>query len=488
MFKTLFSRMLASYLAAEILVIAVLGLVSGMISRNHYLNVTKENLIREAKEINQIATDEYMSSDKRPIAREKIFAIVKQFDALLQLYFDDEMIGKASFFDYQTSDKWRVSVETDFYEITKNARSEKSGSYTFYYDVLSDYIGSRTMTLSSPISSDDGKTFGTIVLHYNMDDIYRMLGELYNEILAAALAATVVTAVITYIITRRITKPVTIMTNTVNAFSRGDYKKRIRLKQKDELGKLGESFNEMADKVAGLEKTRRDFVANVSHELRSPLTSMRGFLEAMDEGIIPEEEHSKYINIVLDENKRMTGMVNDLLDIARIESGQSKLNRTVFDITELIGRVLITYESRINAKKIEVNAQLPGAPVFVDADENRIGQVLHNLIDNAIKFLPESGGRLGVLLIADKHAARVSVTDNGAAIPADDLPKVFDRFYKAEKAHTYSTGSGTGLGLSIVKLIMDQHGEEINVSSDDRETRFTFTLKRAQTPVKRING
>jgi Signal transduction histidine kinase len=485
MFKTLFSRMLASYLAAEILVLVLLGFVSGTISRNHYLSVTKENLIREADEINKIAIDEYISSEKRPIAREKIFAIVKQFDALLQLYFDDESIGKASFFDYQTSDKWRVSVETDFSEITKNASSEKSGEYTFYFDVLSDYIGSRTMTLSRAISDTGGKTYGRIVLHYNMDDIYGMLGELYNDIVFAAVLALIVIALITYLITRRITKPVTIMTNTVNAFSRGDYKKRIRLKQKDELGKLGESFNEMADKVAGLEKTRREFVANVSHELRSPLTSMRGFLEAMEDGVIPEEEYSKYINIVLDENKRMTGMVNDLLDIARIESGQSKLNRTVFDITELIGRVLITYESRINAKKVEVNALLPGASVYVDADEDRISQVLHNLIDNAIKFLPENGGRLGIQLIADKHAARVSVSDNGAAIPEDDLSRIFDRFYKAEKAHTYSSGSGTGLGLSIVKLIMDQHGEEISVSSDERETRFTFSLKRAQTPAKK---
>ena len=477
--------MLASYLAAEIFIIVVLGFLSGTISRDHYLNVTKENLIREAKEINQISVDEYPYSEKRAIAREKFFAIVKQFDALLQLYYSDESVGKSSFFDYQTSDKWRVSVETDFFELSKDKTGESSGDYTFYYDLLFGYMGSRTMTLSCPITDANSSTLGTIVLHYNMDDIYSMLNELYVDIWIVAAIAVVVIGIITYIITKKITQPVTHMTNVVNAFSHGRYKNRIMLKQKDELGRLGESFNEMADKVAGLENTRRDFVANVSHELRSPLTSMRGFLEAMQDGVIPPEEYNKYIGIVLDENKRMTGMVNDLLDIARIESGQTKLNRTVFDITELIGRVLITYESRINAKKVDVNVQMPGNSIFVDADEDRIGQVLHNLIDNAIKFLPDSGGKLTVQLLTDKHSVRISIGDNGAGISQDDLPKVFDRFYKAEKAHTYSKGSGTGLGLSIVKLIIDQHEEEINVTSDEKETKFTFTLKRAAAPGRR---
>ena len=189
MFKTLFSRMLASYLAAEIFIIVVLGFLSSTISRDHYLNVTKENLIREAKEINQISVDEYPYSEKRAIAREKFFAIVKQFDALLQLYYSDESVGKSSFFDYQTSDKWRVSVETDFFELSKDKTGESSGDYTFYYDLLFGYMGSRTMTLSCPITDANSGTLGTIVLHYNMDDIYSMLNELYVDIwIVAAIA------------------------------------------------------------------------------------------------------------------------------------------------------------------------------------------------------------------------------------------------------------------------------------------------------------
>ena len=487
MFKTLFSRMLVSYLAAAMAVIVLLGFVSGAISRTHYLNATKDNLIREADEINKIALEEYLDAEKRTIAREKILAIVRQLDALLQLYFDDAQIGKYSFYDYKDSEKWRVSVGTDAFELIRNVKPETNGDFSFYYDALRGLSGSRTLTLCCPIRVDGGESHGTLVLHYSMDEIYSMLRELYIDIWLAAAIIVLITAAITAIISKRMAQPVTHMTKVVNAFSHGDYKRRVSLKRRDELGRLGESFNDMADKVAGLEKTRRDFVANVSHELRSPLTSMRGFLEAMEDGVIPPDEYSKYINVVLDENKRMSGMVNDLLDIARIESGQNKLNRTVFDLNELIGRVLLTYESRISAKGIEVSVRLPGQTVFVDADMDRIGQVLHNLIDNAVKFLPESGGKLALQMTADKHSARVSVADNGPGIPKEDLSKVFDRFYKAEKARTYSAGSGTGLGLSIAKLIIDQHGEDIGVSSDGNGTTFEFTLKRAAQPGRRGN-
>ena len=233
------------------------------------------------------------------------------------------------------------------------------------------------------------------------------------------------------------------------------------------------------------EQLRREFSANVSHELRSPLSSIRGFLEAMEDGTIPTDEHEKYIEIVLDETRRMSGMVNDLLDIARIESGQYKLNLSVFDINDLIGRVLITFEARITAKHADVDAQLDYEPVFVEADRDRIGQVLHNLIDNAIKFMPENDGLLTIKSVVSKHKVYVSVCDNGPGIPKEDIAHIFDRFYKAEKAHTYKNGSGTGLGLSIVKLVIDQHHGEIKAESSENGTVFTFSLKQALPPPRR---
>ena len=177
--------------------------------------------------------------------------------------------------------------------------------------------------------------------------------------------------------------------------------------------------------------------------------------------------------------------INDLLDIARIESGQYKLNLSVFDINDLIGRVLITFEARITAKHADVDAQLDYEPVFVEADRDRIGQVLHNLIDNAIKFMPENYGLLTIKSVVSKHKVYVSICDNGPGIPKEDIAHIFDRFYKAEKAHTYKNGSGTGLGLSIVKLVIDQHHGEIKAESSENGTVFTFSLKQALPPPRR---
>lgn len=242
----------------------------------------------------------------------------------------------------------------------------------------------------------------------------------------------------------------------------------------------------MADELAADEEAQRSFVANVSHELRSPLTSMRGFLEAMQDGTIPPEEFPKYFEIVLNENKRMTAMVNDLLDLARIESSQNDVKKTAFDINSLIMNTLITFEAKINAKNIDVEIKLCDSAPLVYADQNQITQVLHNLCDNAIKFLNENG-RLTVSTVAERECVRVTVADNGKGISEEDLPYIFDRFYKAEKAHTPSGTSGTGLGLSIVKRIIESHGETIDVSSElGKGTSFTFTVMRAPDKAKAV--
>lgn len=317
-----------------------------------------------------------------------------------------------------------------------------------------------------------------------MSRLLRCIWIFYCRALIAVFFATLAVFYITNIITR----PIKLMNNTVMRFSRGDFDARVDMRGQDEVSQLGRSFNHMADELNTLEQARRSFVANVSHELRSPLTSMRGFLEAMSDGTIPKEEYGKYLNIVLSENRRMTSMVNDLLDLARIESGQSVLNITVFDINELLVRTLITFEAQINAKNIDMRLELAKNHSGVKADRDRITQVIRNLVDNAIKFSPE-GGVLAVKTRFNGDSCYVSVKDNGAGISKEDLPYVFDRFYKAEKAHTPSNTSGTGLGLSIVRRILEQHGQDIFAESNVGEGAcFTFTLKRAAQAKKRVSA
>ena len=198
------------------------------------------------------------------------------------------------------------------------------------------------------------------------------------DVILFSMLAIVLAILAVLYITERITRPIIQMTKTVRQFSKGNYDARISYKGDDEVGELAFSFNKMADEVNTLETARRSFVANVSHELRSPLTSMRGFLVAMQDGTIPPEDYQKYLKIVIAENNRMISMVNDLLDMARIESGDVKPNFSIFDIAETIRTTIITFEARILEKKLDVSVELGDEPVFVEADRSQIIQVLQS--------------------------------------------------------------------------------------------------------------
>jgi signal transduction histidine kinase len=298
----------------------------------------------------------------------------------------------------------------------------------------------------------------------------------------------IATGIITYYLSYRVIHPFVEMNHAVQCYSRGDFSTRIPVDGKDEAAQLGKSLNEMAEQLRTLEDTRRSFVANVSHELRSPLTSMKGFLEAMRDGTIPEEDFPQYIEIVLNETRRMVTLVNDLLDLARIESGTIQLNFEVFDINELIRRTLLTFEARLNENEMEMDVRFAQEQCSVFADPAQIGQVLRNLIDNAIKYSPK-GRVLSVSTYSMRKTVYVTVRDNGIGIPQEDVPHVFDRFYKVEKAHTPAPQMGSGLGLSIVKRIIEQHGQSITVrSARGRGTQFTFTLERASSGKRVTDG
>ncbi len=476
--KTLFSRMLLAYLAIILALLLVLSFMVTGIFRNHYMNETRSELERELLEINSIIVEKYIYNTKRPVARDELLTIARKYDALIQLYFTDPALGRRDFFDEQKNASWRSCEYADLSDwADRIIAGEAHGNIS--YNMLSPYTSVKTATVMSAITTKEGKTLGAIFLHYDMTGVYHSINRIYLDTAASAAAAVAVVVPIVYVITKNITRPVSHIREVVTAFTGGKFERRVELKHDDELGQLGRSFNLMADELASLEETRRSFVANVSHELRSPLTSMRGFLEAMEDGTIPADEHDKYIEIVLDETRRMSGMVNELLDVARIESGQYKLNFSVFDINELIRRVIITFETRVAAKGLNVDISSDEDPIMVDADRDRIGQVLHNLIDNSIKFSRQDGGCIGVRCRCDKHLVYISVSDNGCGIPEKDLPHIFDRFYKANRAHTYANHSGTGIGLSIAKLVLEQHGQQISVSSDENGTEFTFTLSRS---------
>ncbi len=476
MFKTLFSRMLITYLAVTLLLLTLLGVILGGMFRSQYIGEKESELRREAAEINAIVLEKYIDPQKRSVARDQLETIVRKYDTLLQLYFTDETLGKYMLMDEESSVKWGALANLDMTAaaaalLASGGESVSIGEYALVLDVP-------TMTLKRAIVDGSGNAIGSMFLHVDMSRTNDAIRQVYLDVLLSALVAVILAFLAVTYITNRMTRPIIEMNNAVKRFSAGEFGARVKVAGSDEVSQLGESFNEMADEINALEQSRRSFVANVSHELRSPLTSMRGFLEAMQDGTIPAEEQGKYLGVVIGECRRMANMVNDLLDLARIESGTYELKLEPFDINELMIRTLLTFEARINANHIEVVMDFDADRTLVEADSSQIAQVIRNLVDNAIKFSPE-GGRLTLRIRTMRTSVEIGVKDEGEGIREEDIPYVFDRFFKGEKAHT-PAGSSSGLGLSIVKRIVEQHGREISVQSRPGEgALFTFTLKLA---------
>lgn len=514
LFKTLFSRMLATYLTVILCLLLLMGITVSSMFHNQYLQEEEQSLRREAEKINTILIEKYVYEEKRPAANEELLTVARKYDALIQII--DTQGNIRSFYDEVSEAKWGALAEgpvlqadetplrvtlpgLEVWPADSTARllrhpllnlggqepAQLSAQGILLNDLFTGLTDMPTLSLARAVINN-GESDGVILMHLDMSAVTASITQVYLDVLLTGLMAVAAAALAVYYLTTRITKPITDMNSIVQRYSKGAFDLRLSDEGADEVAQLAKSFNIMANELNDLEQMRRSFVANVSHELRSPLTSISGFLSAMQDGTIPREKHGDYLALVTEETRRMTGMVNTLLDLARMESGQVPLTLTQFDINELALRTLITFEARINQKRLEVELDLMQPHCFVEADADQIAQVLRNLIDNAIKFSPPEKKLTIKTYLMDKRTAAICVQDRGCGIPAEDVPHVFERFFKAEKAHTPSAQSGTGLGLSIVRVIIDQHGQNIWVESTPGEgTRFIFTLKHVQDARRR---
>ena len=289
----------------------------------------------------------------------------------------------------------------------------------------------------------------------------------------------VLAAACVFFLTRQMTRPLTAMAQAAGNMARGDFNARAPEEGSREIRELSQSFNQMAAQLSTLEQSRRDFVANVSHELRSPITSIQGFAQGMLDGTIPPEAHEKYLQVVVDETHRLSKLIQGLLNLSRMESEETSLAWSDFDVNELARRVLISRMAQIEEKQLEIQAEFEQDTCFVHADADQIQQVIINLLDNAIKFTP-SGGTITLSTFPSEGHIALRVKDDGIGILPEDAPHIFDRFYKADKSHT--VGKGTGLGLAICFRIMEKHGQTIRLISGEGGAEFEITLAAGKNP------
>ena len=324
----------------------------------------------------------------------------------------------------------------------------------------------------------NGSPIGIVIASRPTYDTSAIMSKISNIFVMVSLLVMSVCFMAMMILLKRQSDPLKQMASVARSFGHGNLDSRVRLAEghPEEVEELALAFNNMAQELQKSEYQRREFVANVSHELKTPMTTISGYVDGLLDGTLPPERARYYLQIVSDETKRLSRLVRSMLDISRLqdESGIPEEKKVHFDLEEVIGQVLITFEKKITDKKLDVDVDMPEHPVFTFASQDMITQVVYNMLDNAVKFCPE-GGILGLKIKVGSNKIYVSVSNTGETIPPEELPLVFDRFHKIDKSRSQNR-DGWGLGLYIVKTIVGSHGENISVSSRDGKTEFTFTL------------
>jgi len=343
---------------------------------------------------------------------------------------------------------------------------------------LGGFYGQLRVVVAQPIQTEEA-LWGYVFVSKDSSAIVGAYNSFMYVFLLTGLAVLSVAMIISLIFSKHMTKSLDEMTVAARKYSHGDFSMRVSTTERaDEMGALTDSFNAMADSLEKAERTRQEFIANVSHELKTPMTTIAGFAEGLLDGTIPKEDEDKYLAVIADETRRLSRLVREMLDMSRMQDDLTAPgNITVFNLNEVIIITLLNFEARAEEKRLDVQLQLPDDELRVRANEDAIRRVIYNLLDNAVKF-SKPGGTLGVAIWKQQGKAYVSISDEGETIPPEDLPFIFDRFHKSDRSRSLDR-DGVGLGLYLVKNILNAHDEDIVVTSKDGVTKFVFTLKLA---------
>ena len=328
----------------------------------------------------------------------------------------------------------------------------------------------------SVVSPTTGKVLGSVFTVSSGDMVDALWRTFAGLLVMTALVVLMISFVATSVTTMRQIKPIREMAQATRCYAEGDFDIRMNdYGRDDEIGELAASFNNMAERLQQTERQRREFIANISHELKTPMTTIAGYTDGILDGTIPPENEKQYLQIIANESRRLSRLVRRMLDVSQLQAMDPLRNGNHFDICESMRRVLISMEKKINDRHLDVEADIPDEPILVLGDNDMITQVLYNLLENAAKFAREGSTLyLGVAMMDGK--ARVTVRNVGDTIPAEELPLLFERFHKSDKSRSEDK-DGYGLGLYIVKTILQQHKEDISVTSENGVTTFTFSLR-----------
>ena len=474
--KSLFSRFSIAFLSIILISFTLLGFVMTLLISRYMVSERRDDLRDTTKALGSFFDQNYADSGISDFNRfvfnhhgytvNTLSAVAPDPEKMLVLIFDSK------------GDLIAENTEGMDLHVKPELLDTIDGGEPVMTDLGGTFSGRRFCCLTTVCTLDDGYSIpvGYVLVVCPGDTISGLVTRVLRTVFLSVIWVMLAAVLVVFLVTRRVSNPLRQMSRAAKSYAAGKFDVRVPVSGSDEIAELATAFNAMATSLQNFENMRSSFLSNVSHELRTPMTSISGFIDGILSGAIPEEKQPYYLGIVADEVRRLSRLVNSLLDISRIQAGDRKFVPTAFDICEMARQILISFEKKIDEKHLDVEFDAPEEKLMVYADRDAIYQVLYNICHNAVKFSSDRG-KYRITIEERDRLAYVSVFNEGVGIEPEELPLVFDRFYKSDKSRGIDK-MGVGLGMYITKTIMDAHGQQIWVKSKYGENcEFTFTLQ-----------
>ncbi|MCI8341819.1 MAG: HAMP domain-containing histidine kinase [Firmicutes bacterium] len=465
--KSIFAKQALLYMGILFVSFSVFGTGFSIVYTRQYMDDQQKQLILQGERFKESMTNLYFTGDVDLSRINFELQIVEQYMGASVFFMNNK--GQVSLVSSSLNQTWIGRTITD-----EAVNLVLNGKVATVNSKVGGMFNETVLTVGYPITIGDS-ILGGIFMCKPMTVLEAASKKMEGVIFGCMLPVLAIGAVLIYFSCKTMTRPLKEMNKAAKIIADGNFQNRINITTSDEVGQLAQSFNNMAESLEKSENNRQKFIANICHDLRSPLTSIQGFIGAIADGTIPEEKQGHYLKIVLEETARLSKLANDMTDLSKAEAGAIKPEICEFDINDMIRDCLNIFERRVVSKKINTKAIFAEEVTEVEADPNMIQRVIHNLLDNSIKFTPENG-TIAVETTVKGNKVHIGVKDSGVGINVEEQKKVFERFFKADTSRGMDK-SGVGLGLSIVKEFIKAHGQTITVKSAEGEgTEFVFTL------------
>lgn len=467
--RTLYKKFIFAYVLFGIAGFVFLSTVGSRVIERHLTETSSASLIRETRSIASSQASRYYQEESTLQALYRNLSTLATYqDAQIWLISPD---GEILLNTEEPLDTEDPDVITDFDPVALGSNYYSTGDFFSQFDT-------DMLSVMVPVTSNYSIN-GYVAIHTSLDDIYSQREAMLLRVDLLFLVIFLFSFGILALFAFTVYRPLQKIIQGTDQYAEGNLTYQIQVHSQDEMGYLARTLNYMSGELNKIGEYQKKFVANVSHDFRSPLTSIKGYVEAIADGTIPPEMQDRYLNIVLFETERLNKLTQSLLTLNDIDSKGNMLEITDFDINAVIKNTAATFEGICTSRKITISLVIPSQTLYVRADMGKIQQVLYNLIDNAIKF-SNNDSTITVETTEKYRKVFVSVKDSGIGIPRESLSKIWDRFYKIDSSRGKDR-KGTGLGLSIVKEIINAHNQNINViSTEGVGTEFIFTLDKAE--------